>query len=615
MSVAEIGSRSWQYLLRVTEGYSVRFLSHAHRSGWGVFRTIGFFHGIHRQLFTPAVERNPAHEAQLLAGRIPVFRHWVKARDNPEFWRTDPLTGAEWPDISWHKIDYRPGNATGDVRILWELNRLQHLHDLAMVAEKNAAERDRAVALIEAQIGSWAASNRPGKGPNHVSAMEEALRLIALFHAFDLVRSWVSLRTRDTVASTIAYHVWHVERRLSLHSSAGNHTVAEAVALVYAGVLLHDYSRASRWKSRGLQLLRTEAARQIDTDGGGIEQATWYLLFVTDLLGLAVALLEHTGQPSEPLIEAAVDRGRRFLGALAAGPGDLPRIGDADDGYALSPLLRISWSKSPLAKVQRSFRVSGLSVVRHGPRDRLVFLHNPLGMAPGFAHGHADCLSLAFQFDGASVLIDPGTYQYGGSQEYRRYFRSAVAHNTMVVEGEDQAQQVSAFMWRRPFRSALLVSRFESDCSTLLARHEGFGHLGITHWRGLIYRRNGFLTVWDFLEGVGEREAAVHWHLGVQASVSPQGQRIQLTDANGLRLSMDIRGGVPSLVRGAVDPPLGWRSAAYAELEPCDTIRIGVGARSEPVLTVLWLAEPDAVENLLPLVAEFDSHRVALSGG
>ena len=41
-------------------------------------------------------------------------------------------------------------------------------------------------------------------------------------------------------------------------------------------------------------------------DGGGIEQATWYLLFITDLLGLAQALLRHCGEAPEPAIDAAL---------------------------------------------------------------------------------------------------------------------------------------------------------------------------------------------------------------------------------------------------------------------------------------------------------------------
>lgn len=612
MSPAELCYRLGQYLRRAEETRSMRGWSRISRSGL-LPSDLSFFRSVQRRLFIPPVWQDQACEARLLSGLVPVFRHWVQLRDERGFWHTDPLTGAEWPCIPWHKVSYRPGNPTGDVRTLWEINRLQYLHGLAMVADRDDSKRSSAVALVEKVLADWSAANPPGTGANYISAMEEALRLICLFHVHDLIRGQVSTQTRTVVATVISHHAWHIERRLSLYSSAGNHTVAEAVGLLYAGILLDDHVSAPRWKRIGLKLLRSEAVRQVDIDGGGIEQATWYLLFVVDLLGLAQSLLKHTGQRPEPLLDAAVARGRDFLNAIATGPEDLPRIGDADDGYALSPMLRMSWTGSAPAGIQRSFGASGLSVVRYGPEDRLLFLHNPLGMAPGYGHGHADCLSLVFRHAGVDLLIDPGTGQYGGSPEYRRYFRSAAAHNTVVIDGEDQAEQVATFMWRRPYRSDLLVSRFEPGCSTLMARHDGFAHLGITHWRGLIYQENGFLAVWDFLDGVTDRHAALHWHLGVRASMLPNGKCIGLECPGGPVPRMEIRGGAAAVLRGAGSPLLGWRSVAYTELEPCDVIRVGFRAGAEPVLTVLWLAEPGSVEDLLPRFAEFDTHRLAVS--
>jgi hypothetical protein len=169
-------------------------------------------------------------------------------------------------------------------------------------------------------------------------------------------------------------------------------------------------------------------------------------------------------------------------------------------------------------------------------------------------------------------------------------------------------------MWRRPYRADLLLSRFESGCSTWLARHNGYGHLGITHWRGLIHQRGEFLAVWDFLEGVGDQPVAVHWHLGVPARVSPDGQNIDLEYDSGLRLAMEIRGGVAILARGSESPMAGWRSVAYAEREPCDVIRVSARGKSKPVLTVVWLAASGSVDSLMPRFSEFEACLLAASG-
>src|SRR5262249_62005662 len=79
----------------------------------------------------------------------------------------------------------------------------------------------------------------------------------------------------------------------------------------------------------------------------------------------------------------------------------------------------------------------------------VVIDHGPLGMAPGYGHGHADALSLSACVRGEGLLIDPGTYGYNLGEKWRRYFRSTRAHNTVTVDGLDQALQVGTFLWSR----------------------------------------------------------------------------------------------------------------------------------------------------------------------
>jgi hypothetical protein len=560
------------------------------------------------QLFQPPYQRNPADEQRLLAGELPVFGHWVPVRTGPEFWHTDPLFQVVWPQLPYRQIDYRPGNATGDVRIVWDANRLQHLFALAMIAHHDPAQREAAVRRIESDLQTWYSANPPGIGVNYLSAMEEALRLVSLFHAYDLVRQWVSAETRLIVAGIAAQHTSHIERRLSLYSSAGNHTIAEATGLLYAGILLPEYPGAARWRETGRRLLRVEAARQIDADGGGIEQATWYLLFITDLLGLAQALLAHRGEAPEPAIDAALLRSRSFLNALASGPDDLPKIGDADDGFALSPGLRISWQANGPTRIAHSYPVAGLSLDRDPEKDcRLIFLHNPLGMAPGYGHGHADCLSLIFRHAGVDLLIDPGTYMYGGAREYRSYFRSAAGHNTATVDGADHAEQAGAFLWREPYQPKLLQADFDADGCVLLARHDAFRKQGVTHHRGVVYRPGRFLAVWDHFDGAEGHDVRLHWHLGcAPASCDLADGRVELA-AGSERFPLEISGATVTLAESRHDPLLGWQSRYYGSLDQCVTVELkaDLAASSGRVLTILWLGEPEPLAILDPLLAGF----------
>jgi hypothetical protein len=533
-------------------------------------------------------ERTPDEPLGILDGQVPVFDGWIPWRDVPEFWHTDPLVGVTWPMRPTDLIEYRPGNPIGDARLVWELNRLQHLLPLARIAAEDPPDRPRAVEILDTQIRSWVDANPPGMGVNHASAMEAALRILSVTHAFDLARRHLSETTRRLVGEMVLSHAMDVERGLSLHSSAGNHTIAEAAGLLYAGLLFGEHPRAPTWERIARALLATEGARQVNGDGGGLEQAPWYLLFVADLLGLAQALLRDRGASPIPEIDLPLERARGFLQAFGTSPRALPPLGDGDSGYALSPRLRVSWRPARPQATFQEFPDSGLTLVRPGEGERLIFLHGPLGMPPAFGHGHAHALSVLLQHRGRDLLIDPGTYLYGGPRELRRYFRSTAAHNTLVVDGRDQAEQVAPFMWRGAYRCEVVVRRVQGSGYLILARHDGYRRLGIIHWRGLVYQPGGYLLIWDRVAGRGDRDANFHWHFGCPARL--EGGEVVLEPAGLPAVRMSLPEGNAEMFEGSEEPLLGWRSTSYGSRVRCPTLRIQPSAGTRPeALTTLWL--------------------------
>lgn len=538
------------------------------------YEPVGFCAGGDRRLPSLPWRGAPgaAEIARLLAGEWPALGFPWRWRQDPAAWRTAPDTGKLWPDRFFGSIPYRPGNPCGDARLVWEPSRLQQLVALALVAARWSPGRaGEAVAVLEQQFVSWVATNPPLTGIHYASSMECALRIIAVCHALDLVRERIApdSETWRVLPGFIAGHARLIERRLSLYSSRGNHTIAECAGLVYAALLFPELPWARQWRQVGLFWLAREAERQILDDGGGIEQSFWYHLFVLDLCGLVLALLQHRNEAPPPGLADAVARGRRFLAAFADGPASLPDIGDRDGGYALSRWLGVSWSGERAEERVLSFRASGYSrlLLADNPGSYVVLDHGPLGMPPAFGHAHADALSLVFVRGGRPVLADPGTYGYGLDPEWRRYFRGTRAHNTVVVGGRDQARQETAFQWSRPYRAELVkLERLGDERMLALARHDGYAPLGITHWRGVVLERGVGFLVWDFVGGSGMHDIAAHWHCAAGVEPAGPGSRFLLSDRE-TPISFEASG-------GEVSVDSGWAAPDYGVKAPMPTLRL-----------------------------------------
>lgn len=517
------------------------------------------------------ISADPGEIDDLLAGRIKIGGWKWQWRPDAAVWHEAPDTGRVWPQTFFGSISYRPGNRLGDVRVAWEPSRLQQLVGLGLLAKERSGDfRRRAISLLEAQFLSWVEANPYLTGIHYLSAMECALRLIAVCHAVDLVRDELEHPERIWTAliRLVKQHAQLIEKRLSLHSSAGNHTLAEAAGLLYAGALFPEFHDAARWRSLGLSLLEQEADRQILSDGGGAEQAFGYLKFAVDLFGLAAALLAQQNRQIPSSLQEAHRRGGRFLNDMAGPEGNVPPVGDSDHGHALSPWLRFS-SKEGQKEGLISFEESGYSLLRSG-RSQLLFDHGPLGMPPLFGHGHADALSVLLRVGKQPILIDPGTFSYSDPQ-WRSYFRGTTAHNTVTVDRQDQAVQGASFIWSQPFQAAgVYTDRLENGGVRLLAFHSGYARLGVTHWRAILFRSPGYWLIWDFLSGEGKHLLDLHWHLGVPAAQEKERFLFPEIEEGG---SLSIKGGEMTVHRGETDPILGWKSPAYGIKEPIMTVR------------------------------------------
>ncbi len=466
-----------------------------------------------------------AHDAdRICAGEREVLGlGWLVVGDAP--WHLEPLARTEWPRIESTRV-MRAAPPHFDARLTWELNRG---HDWVILARAGRTD------ALRASLASWRAANPVGIGINWASAMEAAIRIHAL--------AWVAALARDNqpapvgagfaepvgpmrhdqspsrldeqIAPMLHEHAVFVERNLSRYSSANNHLLVELSALAIASRVLW-----SRPHARALAELEVELARQVYADGVNAEMATHYHAFVLEA-ALLVTHLERTWGAPRPALGATARRMADYLWHLRTASGAYLEQGDSDEGKII-PLLDadalvaaahaatlVGGTLPPLPSRSRVFRDSGQVVLR-SPRLHVTFDAGPFGYGTLAAHAHCDALAVNVAIDGKPFLVDRGTYRYNGDRAARDRFRLTAAHNTLQVDGKEQAQPAGPFLWRT--RPTVTLERCDlSDArDVVVASHDGFG----TRHRRTLVREGDVLVVIDECA----EPATVRWHLAPDAA-------------------------------------------------------------------------------------------------
>src|ERR1035438_5975107 len=234
-------------------------------------------------------------------------------------------------------------------------------------------------------------------------------------------------------------------------------------------------------------------------------------------------------------------------------------------------------------ETQRRYRRAGYVIQRSGwgaLDSHLVFDCGGLGMLTG-AHAHADALSVTLFSRGRELLVDPGTFVYNGAPEWRSYFRSTRAHNTVGIDGRDQAEQRGTFHWKTELTAQAAMEFTLPGADYVEGEHGGYRRMphGVIHRRRLLYVPPESWIVVDDFRGSGEHRFDFHYHLapGVEISRLEQDESgvVARAEQAGLLLHLVADRPVTSadLIRGETAPIGGWASHGYGGKRPCCTLR------------------------------------------
>jgi hypothetical protein len=299
------------------------------------------------------------------------------------------------------------------------------------------------------------------------------------------------------------------------------------------------------------------------------------------------------------------------LGAILYRRGDFKQQAGAFSEEALWMLGKDGWevyrqlrAEKP-TEMRASCPSAGYEVLRSGwgPLDsHMVFDVGGLGILTG-AHAHADALSVTLFSQGRELLVDPGTYVYNCAPEWRSYFRSTRAHNTVTIDDRDQADQGGTFRWNTEYQTRVTTEPALSGAGYIEAEHDGYRRLphGVIHRRRLLHVLPDSWIVVDDFRGSGEHALDFHYHFAPDIEVSAlereEGCVLAHAPHAGLLLCLFATQPFASakLIRGETAPIGGWASRGYGEKQPCSTLRATLAGPAPVAAMTFFVLSPDSM--------------------
>jgi len=254
-------------------------------------------------------------EGKWLQGRInqsnlTYARHcWKQIEQDyiPIDWHLDFKSGYRWRESTWYK-DISFGHKPGvDIKIPWELARMQHLPQLAyaysFAVKGRPGFRKKEIYLREFrnQVLDFIATNSPRYGVNWMCSMEAAIRVSNWLLAYDMFLSFgggFDEEFEGIFVRSVYEHGLHIVKNLEWTSEIrGNHYLSDIVGLLFVASYLPKTPQTDTWLAFAVQEIVNEVEYQFFPDGTNFEASTPYHRFAAELIIYATGLV--LGLPPE----------------------------------------------------------------------------------------------------------------------------------------------------------------------------------------------------------------------------------------------------------------------------------------------------------------------------
>lgn len=481
-------------------------------------------------------------------------------------WITNPLTNYKY-DINTHWSEIQDlSKDAGDIKYVWEKARFSFLYD---VIRYDYHFEDDQSAFVFNEIESFIKNNPINQGPNYKCSQEISLRILnwtfALFYYKDSLN--LSEEMFQKILNSIYWQIHHVYHNINFSRIAvrNNHAITETLLLYLSGLLFPFIPETKKWGKAGKKWFEQEVDYQIYSDGTFLQFSMNYHRVVIQLLTWGIRLSEiHKDKFSNVVYEKA-KKSLEFLDASQDPVSkELPNYGSNDGALffkytnndfrnyqsQLDDLRAVLFGTvREISESQGWYGLEALKIEEKRPEGVFCFGNSGYYIiqeknvktfircgAYKDRPAQADNLHLDLWVNGINYLRDAGSYMYNTSKDDLDFFMGTKGHNTVSVNGENQMNKGSRFIWYNWIKEAVANLIEKSDSYFFEGEIKAFKHIGgYAHNRKVRKIKNHLF--WEVVDTVvlkNEDYMEQYWHINPDVidtleitAINAQGEPVQ----------------------------------------------------------------------------------------
>lgn len=265
----------------------------------------------------------------------------IEGEYEPIDWQKDFKSGYRWGADKWYRPQETAKLPGGDIKVPWELSRLQHLPRLAILSKVLPEKRANIYKEFRNQLLDFIAQNPVRMGVNHMCTMDVGIRVANIALACSLwkgVGQEFDFEFEQIVTNYLFEECNFIRNNLEWsYYLTSNHYFADIAGLLWGSAVLPQGRLRKKWLYFAANEINKEVIKQFNKEGSNGEGSTAYHRLTSEMAIYSLMLMMYLNQHGEHIkinkeAVAIIKRAGDFSNAILRPDMMFTQIGDNDSG-------------------------------------------------------------------------------------------------------------------------------------------------------------------------------------------------------------------------------------------------------------------------------------------